>query len=65
MRLWLVPIADAPPRKLDIDTKRWAAGNWGVISLSPDGRQLAFLTGQVNSEVWVLENFLPTLKSRK
>ena len=53
-----MPIADAPPRKLDIDVNQWAAGNWGVISLSPDGGQVAFLTGQVNSEVWVLENFL-------
>ena len=63
--LWLVPIAGAPPRKLDIDVNRWATGNFGVISLHPDGRQIAFLTGQVNSEVWVVENFLPTLKSSR
>jgi Tol biopolymer transport system component len=63
--LWLVPIAGASPRKLDIDTNQWAAGNWGVISLRPDGRQIAFLSGQLNSEVWVLENFLPLLKGRR
>jgi Tol biopolymer transport system component len=63
--LWLVPIADAPPRKLDIDTSKWATGNIGVISLSPDGRQIAFLTGQGKSEVWVLENFLPVLKTSR
>jgi Tol biopolymer transport system component len=63
--LWLVPITGAPPRKLDIDVNRWATGNWGVISLHPDGRQIAFLTGQVNSEVWVLENFLPALRAKK
>ena len=45
--LWLVPIAAAPPRKLDIDTSQWRTGNWGVISLSPDGRQMAVLTGEV------------------
>jgi Tol biopolymer transport system component len=63
--LWLVPIADAPPRKLDIDVNRWAAGNRGVISLSPDGRQIAFRSGQDNAEVWVLENFLPALKASR
>ena len=63
--LWLVPIDGAPPRKLDIDVNRWATGNRGVISLHPDGRQIAFLAGQVNSEVWVLENFLPALKASR
>lgn len=63
--LWLVPITDAPPRKLDIDTSQWATGNIGFISLSPDGRQIAYLTGQVNSEVWALENFLPALNAKK
>ena len=59
MELWLVPIADAQPRKLDVDVSRWATGNRGLISLSPDGQQIAFLNGQQISEVWVLENFLP------
>ena len=63
--LWLVPIADAPPRKLDIDVNPWAAGNRGVISLSPDGTQIAYLSGQVNSEVWVPENALPALSAKK
>ena len=56
-----MPIADAPPRKLDIDTSRWETGNIGFISLSPDGTQIAYLSGHLNSEVWVLENFLPAL----
>ena len=64
MELWLVPIADAPPRKLDVDVSRWATGNRGVITLSPDGRQIAFLSGQQISEVWVLENFLPQRPAR-
>jgi hypothetical protein len=59
-----VPIADAPPRKLDVDVTRWATGNRGFISLSPDGRQIAFLTGETNAEVWVLENVLPALTTR-
>jgi Tol biopolymer transport system component len=63
--LWLVPITGAPPRKLDVDVSQWAAGNRGIISLSPDGRQIAFLTGQENSEVWALENFLPARKTNR
>ena len=59
VELWLVPIADAAARKLDVDVTRWATGNRGLISLSPDGRHIAFLSGQQISEVWVLENFLP------
>jgi hypothetical protein len=27
MELWLVPIANAPPRKLDTDVNGWATGN--------------------------------------
>ena len=63
--LWLVPITGAPPRKLDVDVSQWAAGNRGIISLSPDGRQIAFLSGQGNSEVWALENFLPAQKTNR
>jgi hypothetical protein len=55
----------APPRKLDIDVNRRATGNWEVISLHPDGRQIAFVAGQVNSEVWVLVNLLPALKTSR
>jgi WD40-like Beta Propeller Repeat len=62
MELWLVPIADAAARKLDVDVSRWATGNRGLIALSPDGRHIAFLSGQQISEVWVLENFLQTPK---
>lgn len=65
MELWHVPIADAPPRKLDVDVSQWATGNRGFISLSPDGQRIAFLSGQQVSEAWVLENFLPTLNIRK
>lgn len=64
VELWLVPITDASPRKLDVDVTRWATGNRGFISLSPDGRQIAFLMGQTNAEVWVLENVLPALTKR-
>ena len=57
--LWLVPTTGASPRKLDVDVSGWSFGPIGVISLSPDRRQIASTTGSLNSEVMVLENFLP------
>jgi Tol biopolymer transport system component len=60
--LWLVPIADGLPRKLDFDANRVAPYAPGRISLSPNGRQVAFVSGRWKSEVWVLEDFLPALK---
>jgi Tol biopolymer transport system component len=62
--LWLVSVDQTPPRKLAIDTNQWKAGNMGVISLSPDGRKLAFLSGDVKDEVWALENFLPAVTAK-
>lgn len=62
--LWLVPLEGAA-RKMDIDVTQWGTGNWGLLSLSPDGRQLAFLAGRQHSEVWVLENFMSMLKSER
>lgn len=43
--------------KTDLDVK----GNW--LAFSPDGRRLAFTTGQAKSEMWALENLAPR-KSR-
>jgi len=63
--LWLVPIADAPPRKLDFDANRVPPYAQGKIRLHPDGRQLAYDSGQSKQEVWVLENFLPALKASR
>jgi Tol biopolymer transport system component len=63
--LWLVPVGDEPAYKIDVNVEAWATGPVGVISLHPDGRQLAFLTGEATSEVWRLENFLPANTAKK
>jgi Tol biopolymer transport system component len=60
--LWLVPIDGAAPRRLDIDAAVFTTDGGGLdsgFSLSPDGRQIAFLSGKSAAEVWALENFLP------
>jgi len=56
----LVPADGGEPQK-------FAAPMRGVTDLSfhPDGQRLAFSAGRSQSEVWVLENFLPPLKVAK
>ena len=44
-------------RNLDMSLK-----NYGAIRFHPDGRQIAFWTGQSKLELWALENFLPDKK---
>jgi Tol biopolymer transport system component len=67
--LWLFPIADGQPRKIDIDPDIWMNGSLAPgsdgFSLSPDGRSIAFQMGKQSDEVWALENFLPGLSAAK
>jgi Tol biopolymer transport system component len=74
--LWLVPITGQPARRLDIDPELWREGSGqsprpGVMqgdtgfSLSPDGRQIAFMKGKTAAEVWALENFLPAVRANR
>jgi Tol biopolymer transport system component len=59
--LWRVPVEGGKPEKAGLQR------SWGIFNLtvSPDGRQLAFAGrggASTDSELWVLENFLPELK---
>ena len=62
--LLMVPVSGEGARKLDIDITEWMRGIGPVdqgFGLSRDGRQIApLLTGKSTSEVWALENFLPS-----
>jgi Tol biopolymer transport system component len=51
--LMLVPATGGQPRKIHVDALCCE------MKIHPDGKQLAFLSGERKSEVWVLENFLP------
>jgi Tol biopolymer transport system component len=62
--LWRVPVEGGPPEKMGLQ-RRW--GIWSV-TVRPDGRQLAFAGrggASTDSELWVMENFLPELKAGK
>lgn len=54
MRLWYVPVAGGEPRVLDARIP----GN-AFVRASPDGRRLAWNTPAPETEVWLLEHFLP------
>jgi Tol biopolymer transport system component len=58
--LWRIPLQGGEPRKLDL-----TAENMRELSVHPDGRRVVFTAGQDKQEVWVMENFLPTLKASK
>jgi len=65
--LWAVDVATGQLRRFDTSGADAAEAllvqdyNFldGGFSLSPDGRQIAFLMGKSAAEVWALENFLP------
>jgi Tol biopolymer transport system component len=59
--LWLVPVTGDKARKLDIDIRGW---NLVGIRLHPDGRQIAFFSGQDLREVWALENVFQVTLTR-
>lgn len=58
--LWRVSAAGGKPEKLGATVPY-------VFDLRfhPDGRRIAFAGGEAKAEVWVLENFLPTLTAAK
>jgi Tol biopolymer transport system component len=63
--LWQVPVEDGEPERLGVTMK-------GLIpyglSISPDGQRIAFTAGRLSSvydPIWVLQDFLPSLKSPK
>lgn len=61
LELWHVPIDGSTPRRLDVELRGVMFGGSGRIQVSPDGRQLAVVSGRYPaSEVWTLENFIPT-----
>jgi Tol biopolymer transport system component len=53
--LWRVSAEGGEPRKL----WEWKQMLWG-LRIHPDGQRIAFFSGGNMSEMWVMENFLPT-----
>jgi Tol biopolymer transport system component len=61
--LWLVPLTGGEPKKIGNTPAGFTS-----MTVSPDGRHIAYAVtdaGQPTTEIWTLENFLPTQTSRK
>ena len=58
--LWRIPIAKGQPQKIDIGTNQFSN-----LQVSPDGRHVAYESGDSKQEIWMLENFLPLAKANK
>jgi Tol biopolymer transport system component len=56
--LWRFPAAGGPGEKLHFFPEET-----GVFVMHPSGKRMAFTQSRTNYELWVLENFLPALKS--
>jgi Tol biopolymer transport system component len=54
-RLWSLPVEGGEPRSLGVSMK-----GRPTIQLSPDGKRLAFTAGEKTTDVWVMENVLPS-----
>jgi Tol biopolymer transport system component len=58
--LWRIPAEGGKPEKYDL-----TVDGLGRLSFRPDGRKLAFNSWRIESEAWVMENFLPVDKTNK
>jgi Tol biopolymer transport system component len=57
--LWRISTDGGEPQKLDLATSNPML----ALRVHPDGRQIAFIAGEMKSEIWALENFLPAAKA--
>jgi serine/threonine-protein kinase len=55
--LWIVPVAGGSP--LDLGPLPGFTRLNALVSISPDGKQVAYTTGRISNEPWVMERFLP------
>ena len=59
-QIGMIPVVGGEPTYLDLQLE-WAMG----LRIHPDGRHIVFGAGIPEREIWVMENFLPTLKAAK
>ncbi len=59
-KLWAIPVDGGPPRAVGLERR----GGLGALSVSPDGKRLAFTGVDRSSELWSLTNLLGTGSGR-
>ena len=58
--LWRVSVNGGVPEKLGLTGFRW-----GSVRVHPEGDRIAYVAGQLKTDVWVMENFLPDLTAAR
>lgn len=56
VELWRVPLDGSEGERVGLKLPTNMADARGVMRLHPDGRQIAYVTGETSLEVWVIEN---------
>jgi Tol biopolymer transport system component len=57
--LWKVSVDGGEPQNLGLAMERLAN-----LRIHPDGQRIAFCSSHLNSEIWMMENFLPKKKNK-
>jgi len=60
-QVWRIVVESGEVAPIGLTITPFAQG----IAVHPDGSRLAFAAGESKTEVWALENFLPTTQNRK
>ena len=55
--MWRVPADGGSPQRLDIEIR--GATHINPLAINPTGSEIAYTAGTPNSEIWMMENFLP------
>ena len=58
--LWAVPAGGGDARAVNLELHQ----GYASMRMHPDGRRVAYHTGRVTTELWRLENFLPTAPAK-
>jgi Tol biopolymer transport system component len=58
--LWRIPVDGGAPVRIELNPPKMSGG----FSIHPDGRRIAYTSGNGQHEVWVLENFLSVLQAK-
>ncbi|HSE97868.1 MAG TPA: hypothetical protein VLD57_06310, partial [Blastocatellia bacterium] len=63
--LWQLSVATGEARKTGLEMNGTSNEAFRTLAMHPDGRRIAFVSGDVDPEVWVMENFLPGVEAKK
>lgn len=61
-KVWQIAVEGGGPQEIQFPKE---VGYFGVASIHPDGKRIAFIADNSKSAVWVRENFVPSAQTKK